>query len=372
MDCNSSTTTRKRKKYSKRSCLTVGKKTKRYRLNRSIVSIHCSDSGASSTEYENNSENETSLTPHTYPAAQESDSVHKNQRPNNGILSESILQRNTPSTRTKACQIKPSLKSSYVQACVTSKCKGVHTVDLKNIKSCATQTKNVMPQCTKKKSRGDILKERLEKECDFEIFAQKLHANEQTNKFIKCISALANGKLQFTNMSWKCFLDMGALISCPSTTNMEYDKEWLEFCQVLYHMFGAGVINALHGRGHFSQVTSARTNKSKYNPVHGEFNFPIPSIPTLKKLDIGFPSEIPVGFVEQSLVLAQRKAEEGGQFVLSFDGKLIAPGCKGDSTGDSNLWGKEGPPNLRTAVKILHNCIFHHGQLNYIDWQMSS
>ena len=113
---------------------------------------------------------------------------------------------------------------------------------------------------------------------------------------------------------------------------MEYDKEWLEFCQVIYHMFGAGVINALRGRGHFSQVASKETVKGKYNPVKGEFNFPIPSIPTLKKLDIGFPSEIEVGFVKQSLLLAQKKTtEEGGQFILSFDGKLIAPGCKGES-----------------------------------------
>ena len=151
---------------------------------------------------------------------------------------------------------------------------------------------------------------------------------------------------------------MGSLLSCTLTTTMEYDKEWLEFCQVLYHMFGAGVINALRGRGHFSQVTSKETTKGKYNPVKGEFNFPIPSIPTLKKLDIGFPSEINVGFVEQSLQLAQKKSiEEGGQFVLSFDGKLIAPGCKGDSCGDSNMWGIEGPPNLPTAVKILKSTL---------------
>ena len=43
--------------------------------------------------------------------------------------------------------------------------------------------------------------------------------------------------------------------------------------------------------------------------------------------------------------------------MLSFDGKLIAPGCKGDSCGDSNMWGVEGPPNLTTAVKILKNTL---------------
>ena len=94
--------------------------------------------------------------------------------------------------------------------------------------------------------------------------------------------------------------------------------------------------------------------KGKYDPVLGEFNFPIPSIPTLKKLDIGFPTEIPVGFVEQSLALAESKVCEGCQFVLSIDGKLIVPGCKGYCTGDSNLWGKEGPPNLEQAVKTFN------------------
>ena len=138
---------------------------------------------------------------------------------------------------------------------------------------------------------------------------------------------------------------------------MEYDPEWLEFCQVIYHMFGGGVINALQGRGHFSHVTSNKTGKNEYNPVTGEFNFPIPSIPTLKKLHIGFPSEIPVGFVKESLDIAEKKAQLGSQFVLSFDGKLIVPGCKGDRNGDSNMWGLEGPPNLSHAVSILQTTL---------------
>ena len=69
-------------------------------------------------------------------------------------------------------------------------------------------------------------------------------------------------------------------------------------------------------------------------------------------MNIGFPSEIPVGFVEQSLALAEEKGRSGSQFILSFDGKLVAPGCKGERTGDSDMWGVEGPPNLSTAVKI--------------------
>ena len=115
---------------------------------------------------------------------------------------------------------------------------------------------------------------------------------------------------------------MGTLFTLKSTTTMEYDPEWLEFCQVLYHMFGAGVMNALRGRGHFSHVTSKRTHKGKYDPQLGEFNFPIPSTPTLKKLNIGFPSEIPLGIIQESLDIAHKKATSGAEFILSFDGKF--------------------------------------------------
>ena len=147
------------------------------------------------------------------------------------------------------------------------------------------------------------------------------------------------------------------LYSLDTTTTMIYDPEWLEFCQVIYHMFGAGVINAFRGRGNFSQVTSQKTTKGNYNPQFGEFNFPVPSVPTFKKLHIGYPSEIPVSFVKQSLDIAEKKALQGCEFILSFDGKLIAPGCKGDSKGDCDLWGTEGPPNLSQLLRVLKKTV---------------
>ena len=207
------------------------------------------------------------------------------------------------------------------------------------------------------KSTGDNLLSILQSDNVFNLFAEKLHESEQTDKFVQCIKSIASGRFSTTNLAWKSFLDMGCLSNLQLTTQMVYDSEWLEFCQIIYHMFGAGVINALHGRGHFSQVTSNRTLKNKYDPTEGEFNFPMPSIPTLKKLDIGFPAEIPIGFVEQSLQLAEMKSKSGVQFILSFDGKLVAPGCKGDQKGDTDMWGIEGPPNLSTSIKILHETL---------------
>ena len=41
--------------------------------------------------------------------------------------------------------------------------------------------------------------------------------------------------------------------------------------------------------------------------------------------------------------MAQEQAQRGAQFVIGFDGKMVAQGCKGESNGDVNLWGREKP-----------------------------
>ena len=140
-------------------------------------------------------------------------------------------------------------------------------------------------------------------------FAQLLSDNDQTHKFVQLITALGNQKMKFKNMSWKSALDMGSLYMCSTTSNMVYNREWLEFCQVLYHMFGGGVMNTLCGRAHFNHITSERSKKGLFKPIEGEFNFPVPSVPTLKKLDIGYPLEIPVGFIEHRLNLAEEASK---------------------------------------------------------------
>ena len=73
---------------------------------------------------------------------------------------------------------------------------------------------------------------------------------------------------------------------------------------------------------------------------------------------------VSIGFITQSLEIAERKAKEGCEFVLSFDGKLIALGCKGESKGDANLWGLEGPPTLSQSLKVLKNTLSAAQKIN--------
>ena len=320
---------RKRKKFTKSNNLTTGKKSKRYRLAQSKL---CEKSTRVSSSLSDSKDTDY------FPQNKE-----KGIQTNESKEMEDTSVQATVKTFVKSKQSTPLTYSKGAQ------------INIKNVskRSVCVQTKKEKNAPNVKTTKSTLLLEKLNRNQTFEQFARKLDENEQTEKFVNCVISLSSGDMKFTNMAWKSFLDMGTLYSCTSTTNMEYDREWLEFCQVIYHMFGAGVINALRGRGHFLQVTSSKAKKGKYKPAEGEFNFPISSIPTLKKLDIGFPTEIPVGFIEQSLKIAEKKAEDGCQFILSFDGKLIAPGCKGENCSDSNMWGVEGPPNLKTAVKTL-------------------
>ena len=54
--------------------------------------------------------------------------------------------------------------------------------------------------------------------------------------------------------------------------------------------------------------------------------------------------------------MAQEQAENGDQFVISFDGKMVAQGCKNECDSDVNLWGRE-KPNLDGTIRKLRQCI---------------
>ena len=62
-----------------------------------------------------------------------------------------------------------------------------------------------------------------------------------------------------------------------------------------------------------------------------------------------------MGLVEHSLDIAEVKSEKGAQYVLSFGGKLVARGFKGERYSDIDMWGIEKPISLDSALKLLHH-----------------
>ena len=203
---------------------------------------------------------------------------------------------------------------------------------------------------------GERLIKNLQMDNIWEKFAEKLRKKNQSDPFIKLITALATKKLLFDNLSWKCTLDMGKLSLCKSTTRMKYDPDCVEFFSLFALMFGSSAVDVLRGPANFSQVITEKTRRGLYDPQQGTFNFAIPSITTLKKVSSGYPKNIPVGLVEHSLCIVQEQAKEySAQFILGFDGKLVAAGCKGENEGDINLWGRERPSLTETVKQLERN-----------------
>ena len=78
---------------------------------------------------------------------------------------------------------------------------------------------------------------------------------------------------------------------------------------------------------------------------------------TLRSLSTGYPKEIPVGLVELTLSIAEECSKKGPQYILSFDGKMVARGLKGECFGDIDLWGVEKPISMKCSLQLLERNI---------------
>ena len=104
---------------------------------------------------------------------------------------------------------------------------------------------------------------------------------------------------------------------------------------------------------HFSDLVMENVDKGIFSPAEAKINIPVPSINTLRNFSTGYLKEFPCGLVEHTLDIAEIAAVKGSQYILSFDGKLVVKGFKGETYGDIDLWGIEKPISLQSALKLL-------------------
>ena len=205
MECTAS-----KKRKIKQTFLTTSKKSKRYRQRlyspQTNTDPDLSDYSTSSILTEN--DNEFTLPPSQRPAKKYADKSFQHTYP----------------TKNQTTHCKPSVKNVSTGVRIHSTSTAMQTLE----KKCKTKnTQANEPLC-----ESNTLIQQLCKNGILDSFTQKLAENNQLDKFVLCIKSLASGLMSFTNLAWKSFLDMGTLFSLKSTTTMEYDAEWLEFCQV--------------------------------------------------------------------------------------------------------------------------------------------
>ena len=92
------------------------------------------------------------------------------------------------------------------------------------------------------------------------------------------------------------------------------------------------------------------TGDNNYNTSSAEINFAIPSLSLLNKFSQNVSSVIPPSIFENILQGIGETANcNEKQFILSFDGKSVAPGLKNNNEGGVDLWGFESNPNLQDS-----------------------
>ena len=216
----------------------------------------------------------------------------------------------------------------------------------------SVETEIVSPILSNAEALPDGIRQMI-KDGTFNILCNILESYDQLEDFRNLLLSLAQGMIPPENICWLLNLHLGKLTSLSTTTEIRWHKDIVEFFSVVYLLFGASAINVLRGPMHFSELVMEKVAKGYFDPNTARINLPIPSVTTLRSLSTCYAKEVPVGIVEQTLDIAEGGSGKGSQYILSFDGKLVAKGFKGETYGDINLWGIEKPISVDCALKLL-------------------
>ena len=178
---------------------------------------------------------------------------------------------------------------------------------------------------------------------------KKLFRNNILDDFINMMQVIANGIVKTRNIPLLALLDRTNLEKCVTTTKMKYFHETMELWQVVRRTCKYSGLLLFSGLKHGGQVTRNVCEKGKYNPKTASINFAVPHWQTLANNELEIPKYLHPGIIDKSFELLDNKKE----YVLEFDAKSVARGLKPDQVGDINLWGYEGPPNLKEVRNQL-------------------
>ena len=164
MDPKSQTAKCKRKKYTKRSLITIDKKSKRYHFNRSCQSASVSLSQDESSTSDSTTDNKP-LSPHLQCNHSGADNISSdilNSKSEQPLKCDQDNNSTHQQHKSKCIQVKPVFKAVSVQASCQMKCRSVQTLHNKSIHSCGIQTDKIKKKNTKtpKLTRGEMLKNR--------------------------------------------------------------------------------------------------------------------------------------------------------------------------------------------------------------------
>ena len=169
--------------------------------------------------------------------------------------------------------------------------------------------------------------------------------------YIKFNNLVHSGQFDFSNIAFLLFCDVVQFLSLESTTQMRYDIPATRKFWYLSHLLFQGRLQRfMSGYKNMGSVKSGKEEPGYYAPSETRINFAVPNDMTML-----MPSEIqvpevngPGKFSEMISALSNKDCT----YILTFDGKKLAPGLTKDS-GDVDLLGHETGPTLQARQEEI-------------------
>ena len=174
-----------------------------------------------------------------------------------------------------------------------------------------------------------------------------LRESKQVHDFMSLVRLIATNQFALDNISFALLLDVARFYSLQNTCSMTYPDSTKVFWRVGYKLFHGSFIRFMSGGKSEGQLIDKEVNNktsSGLKPSEASINFAVPDIKSLRNFNAcasmqDLPRELPPGIIQQSIEMKANK-NKNVSYVLSFDGKKIAPGLS-EAGGDEDLFGHE-------------------------------
>ena len=181
----------------------------------------------------------------------------------------------------------------------------------------------------------------------------KLYKSHNLNDFMLLLDGLKCGNIPMDNIVFLLMLEQAKFGWTPNTCGMRYRNVTKTFWSIVYRLCKSTGLKFFSGSKNWGQVVCKESRKSVYHGDVAKINFAVPDEKMLRKLSKKFPKVIPPGIIYKSMDLLQNEKN----IILMADGKMVTKGLGDKFTGDVNLFGHKGNPNVQKLEDELWNYV---------------
>ena len=160
---------------------------------------------------------------------------------------------------------------------------------------------------------------------------RKLDRHKLTNDFVFSLQAMARGDIPVNNIPHLAHLETMRFHRCPDSRCMWYSNKMKKFWHCFYKVGGGPPLRLLSG--------PKGIGINNYQPSACRINFAVPSTNTIRNFDESDSLKIIGPSIFNPIIekIAETISNTPKEFILSYDGKSVRTGLKGNNCGDVDL-----------------------------------